>query len=132
MWTDQVDVQRYDYTQLTGTYTVDGVDCLTTYYESGTVPMYKLYDTINNDWVKYNKCITGGSLVFADPTTPPDHLNATKYYKFMPTNSTAKTSRGSSLGIECPFFYEVVTKDAGVNAGDGWAKITLVEIDDEQ
>lgn len=98
--------------------------------------MYKLYNTINSDWVKYNKCITGAAIKVANPTTPPDHLNATKYYQFMPTNETANATRnegeGKGLGIECPFFDEVVTKDAGANAGDGWATIKLVEIDEDQ
>lgn len=136
LWTDQVNVKRYDYTRLTGSYETDGVDCTTTYYESGTIPMYKLYNTINSDWVKYNKCITGAAIKVANPTTPPDHLNATKYYQFMPTNETANATRnegeGKGLGIECPFFDEVVTKDAGANAGDGWATIKLVEIDEDQ
>ena len=131
IWTDQVNVQRYVRSTRSNA-TVGGVYVSKSYYEAGQVPMYKLYDTINSDWVSYNKCTTGANLKVPNPTTPPSHIDATKYYNFMPTNATAKNSRGNNSGIDCPFFHEIITKDAGANAGDGWAKITLVEIDDEQ
>lgn len=133
IWTNLLNSQRYQ----TPAPTTTGHPAYVTFaYEAQTVPMYKLYNTINADWVAYNA--GGDTHNISSPTTPPAHLDATKYYRFMPTNSTVKAEknqadgRKSDLGIECPFFHEIVTADAGVNAGDGWAKITLVEIDDEQ
>ena len=49
-----------------------------------------------------------------------------KYPDYIP--SQHKTPSGKSF----PYFSKVVTKDAGVNAGDGWAKITLVDLDEDQ
>lgn len=83
--------------------------------------LYQNYDYLDVDYKTYN----GFS---------PEkwHKKASNFYQFMPTNETARSGRGSNLGIECPFFHEVVTKDTGANSGDGWAKITLVEIDEDQ
>ena len=83
--------------------------------------LYENYDYLDVDYKNYNGF-------------EPEkwHKKAANFYQFMPTNATARLTRGSNLGIECPFFHQVVTKDAGANAGDGWAKITLVEIDDDQ
>lgn len=134
MWTDKATAKRY-ISSMRSDSQIGGAYRSTVNYEASEVLMYKLYDTIDADWVNYNKCITGANIKIPNPTTPPAHIRAANYKKFMPTNSSVdKTSSGrnSSDGIECPFFHEVVTKDAGVNAGDGWAKITLVEIDDEQ
>ena len=130
MWTDKVTAKRYISSYRLNSM-VNAVYRCYSNYEASEVPMYKLYDTIDADWVNYNNCITGGNgTAFPNsPQTPPAHIRAANYYKFMPTNSSVTARSG---GIQCPFFHEVVTKDAGVNAGDGWAKITLVEIDDEQ
>ena len=84
-------------------------------------PLYQNYDNLDADYESYNGF-------------KPErwHKKAANFYQFMPTNSVAATSRGNEYGIECPFFYQIVTKDTGANAGDGWATITLVEIDDDQ
>lgn len=138
MWTDQEKVERF-ISALSKWFTP-----IDTY--SGAVEMYKYYDSLEKDYYNqhgwyagsggYIQCSAWNSGTYNNRITFSEwtewHKKASNFYKFMPTNSTAKQTRGSQLGIECPFFHEVVTKDAGVNAGDGWAKITLVEIDDEQ
>ena len=115
MWTDQVTIQPF---------------VSATNSRGAAVAMYKFYDTIDSDYQNYNGWAPSSGAY--NSYWGEWHKKASNFYKFMPTNSIAKQSRGSTLGIECPFFHEVVTKDAGANAGDGWAKITLVEIDDDQ
>ena len=112
---------------------------VTTFTEA--VEMYKYYDSLEKDYYNQHGWYAGdgkyktstSNITFSEWTEW--HKKASNFYKFMPTNSYVdKTSsgRGSTEGIECPFFHEVVTKDTGANSGDGWAKITLVEIDEDQ
>lgn len=124
IWTDQESVRTYVSSQRTQRSNFD-INHSVTFGPPKL--MYKFYNTIDADYLNYNGFY-------------PEvwHKKAANFYKFMPTNSTVKAEknqsdgRKSELGIECPFFHQIVTKDAGANAGDGWAKITLVEIDDEQ
>lgn len=135
VWTDTEKVQKYYRSQReyrAGSGPSGSVGIHKVIYSSGSVEMYKLYDTIDEDWISYNTCYTGGISWTPTANDIPICLRASLYKKFMPTNATTKQSRGNSLGIECPFFHQVVTKDTGTNAGDGWAKITLVEIDEDQ
>ena len=128
MWTEKVKSKRYKNPAPTNGSHNTSVSF--TYENTEGVPMYKLYDTINNDWVNYNK--GGDTHNISSPNTPPNHLNAELYYDYMPTNSVTRTERNRNNGIECPFFHQIVISDAGVNAGDGWATIKLVEIDEDQ
>lgn len=138
MWTDQVKIAR-TISALPKWFTP-----ITTY--TGAVEMYKYYDSLEKDFYNqhgwyagsggYKQCSAhnggtySGGLTFSEWTEW--HKKASNFYQFMPTNATARNTRGNNQGIECPFFHQVVTKDTGTNAGDGWAKITLVEIDEDQ
>lgn len=120
IWTDQVKVQPY----------------LSTNGSRGTAKeMYKFYDSIDEDYKNFNGWYAGSPKNYSSYIQEYDewHKKASNFYEFMPTNATARANRNNrASGIECPFFHQIVTADAGTNAGDGWAKITLVEIDDEQ
>ena len=118
MWTDQESVRTYSSSRNTGS-NAYGLNHSVTF--GAALPLYRFYDTIDSDYRNYNG--------FGPEKW---HKKAANFYKFMPTNSTARSTRGSQLGIECPFFHQIVTKDTGANSGDGWAKITLVEIDEDQ
>lgn len=118
LWTDKESVRTYISSTSTAR-TNNGINHSVSW--GSTLPLYRFYDTLDADYLNYNGF-------------KPErwHKKASNFYQFMPTNAVAKQTRGSTLGIECPFFHQIVTKDTGANAGDGWAKITLVEIDDDQ
>lgn len=118
MWTDQESVRTY--ISSTATARTDN-DINHSVQWGAALPLYRFYDTLDSDYKNYNGF-----------TPEKWHKRAANFYQFMPTNATARTNRGSNQGIECPFFHQIVTKDTGTNSGDGWAKITLVEIDEDQ
>ena len=73
-----------------------------------SVTMANLYDTIDEDYQAHNGVA---------PT-----ITKTSYQNYRPTTNRAGT------GIYCPYFKSVTSQDSGANGGDGWAKITLIEI----
>lgn len=132
VWTDQVKVKKYvsSKRQNRAGYGPNG-SCGTNVVTYGAeVEMYKLYDTVDTDWVTFNTCISGGTTVIPTLVTMPTCLKRSLYTQFLPNNYYSSETTEEKKRF--PFFDEIVTKDAGVNSGDGWAKITLVEIDDDQ
>ena len=102
-----------------------------------SVQMYTLYDTIESDWNAYVTYLPSGNsgnwtLDTEDVRTSykNTYMKFSDQEKYKPTTNPNHTTRTGNNNY-IPFITKVAA-DSGVNPGDGWAKITLVEIDEDQ
>ena len=106
---------------------------------SATVTMYTLYDTIEADWDNYVTWLPSGQTSTGNWTLDTEavrnaykntYLKFSENQKYMPT-----TDKNHSVRKDHNNYIELikkVTAESGVNPGDGWARITLVKIDEDQ
>ena len=106
---------------------------------NASATMASLYDDIESDWDAYVTYLPSGQTSTGNWTLDTESVrNAYKTNilkiesgkPYMPTtSSTHPTRKGHNNVIP---YMTLVTADQGANPGDGWAKITLVQIDEDQ
>lgn len=100
-----------------------------------SVTMASLYDSIETDWNNYLRYLpsgtsNSGNWAYEDTSFSQQFGAISNYIPYMPTvdpNHTSRTGHNNYVP-----YMSLVTADAGVNSGDGWAKITLVDLDEDQ
>ena len=101
---------------------------------SAVVEMHTLYDTIETDWNNYLEYLAGnsnsGNWAYENTSFSAQFGAISNFQKYMPTTDKNHSVRkGNNNYME---LIKKVTADPGVNPGDGWARITLVKIDEDQ
>ena len=107
---------------------------------NASVKMYTLYDTIDSDWNNYLRFTPThdgrqsnwheGDDAYENTSFAAQFGAISNFKPYMPTtSSTVAEQRNNNNYI--PYMTKVIS-DPGANPGDGWAKITLVQIDEDQ
>ena len=102
---------------------------------SASVTMASLYDTIESDWNAYLRYIpsgqsNSGNWAYENTSFAAQFGAISNFQPYMPTTDANHSVRKGHNNV-IPYM-TLVTADAGANPGDGWAKITLVQIDEDQ
>ena len=102
---------------------------------SASVTMASLYDTIDSDWNAYLRYLpsgqsNSGNWAYENTSFAAEYGAISNYQPYMPTTDANHSVRKEHNNY-IPYM-TLVTADAGANPGDGWAKITLVQIDEDQ